>query len=142
MKFVAFDISRKLIEENHIKYPNVTFFTHNIYEPIDDSLLPRGEKCNLIICGEVLEHLDYPEKAVKNLMHYGDRFIFSVPHEPIWRMLNMARGKYIKDLGNTPGHIQHFSVKAFIAMIEKCGLKVKKVNRPLPWIMVYCEKAS
>jgi len=26
----------------------------------------------------------------------------SVPREPLWRMLNMARGAYWKSLGNTP----------------------------------------
>jgi hypothetical protein len=30
-----------------------------------------------------------------------------VPREPIWRIGNMARGRYLGDLGNTPGHIQH-----------------------------------
>lgn len=142
VRFTAFDISEKLIEENHTKYPKITFFAHNIYEKIEDSFLPQGEECNLIICSEVLEHLDQPEKAVINLMNYSDRFIFSVPHEPIWRILNLVRGKYIKDLGNTPGHIRHFSVKAFIAMLEECGLNVKSVYKPLPWIMVYCEKDS
>lgn len=142
VKFTAFDISKKLIDENHIKYPTVTFFIHNIYEAIDDSLLPQGKKFDLIICSEVLEHMDKPGRAIINLMNYGDRFIFSVPHEPVWRIFNIARGKYIKNLGNTPGHIQHFSVRTFIIMIEKCGLKVIKIKKPLPWIMVYCEKVS
>lgn len=73
-------------------------------------------------------------------MNYGDRFILSVPNEPIWRIMNMVRGKYIRDFGNTPGHIQHFSMKAFKQMIEGCGLYVVKKSKPLPWLMVYCEK--
>lgn len=142
VKFSAFDISSKLIEENARKYPSVKFFVHNIYEPIDKGMLSDRGKFDMIMCCEVLEHMADPEKAVKNLMQYGDRFLFSVPHEPIWRIMNIARGKYLKNLGNTPGHIQHFSVKAFVLMLEKCGLKVLELRRPIPWIMVYCEKES
>ncbi len=33
----------------------------------------------------------------------------SVPREPLWRGLNMARGAYWGALGNTPGHLNHWS---------------------------------
>lgn len=140
VKFTAFDISSELIEKNTRKYPSVKFFAHNIYEPIDKVMLPDKGKYDMIICCEVLEHMAVPDKAVKNLMLYGDKFLFSVPHEPVWRIMNIARGKYLKDIGNTPGHIQHFSVTSFVAMLERCGLKVLALRKPLPWIMVYCER--
>ena len=43
--------------------------------------------------------------------------ILSVPREPIWRALNMARGAYLKDFGNTPGHVNHWSQRAFLKMV-------------------------
>lgn len=140
VRLTAFDISSKLIEENTRKYPSVKFFVHNIYEPIDKVMLPDKGKFDMIVCCEVLEHMADPEKAVKNLMQYGDRFLLSVPHEPIWRIMNIARGKYLKAIGNTPGHIQHFSVTAFVTMLERCGLRVLELRKPLPWIMAYCER--
>ena len=36
-----------------------------------------------------------------------------MPREPLWRGLNMARGAYLKDLGNTPGHVNHWSKRSF-----------------------------
>ena len=138
--FTAFDISEKLIEENSKAYPDIGFFSHNIYEPLDEAVLPGNKRFDLIVCSEVLEHLEEPEKALKNLLNYGDRFILSVPREPIWRVLNMARGKYISQLGNTPGHIQHYSYGSFLKMLKGCGLKIIKAAKPLPWTMVYCEK--
>ena len=39
-----------------------------------------------------------------------------VPREPVWRVLNVARGRYVRWLGNPPGHIQHFSRAAFLAL--------------------------
>ena len=40
-----------------------------------------------------------------------------VPREPLWRGLNMARGAYLKDLGNTPGHLNHWSKRSFVALL-------------------------
>lgn len=136
----AFDISKKLVEENTEKHPEVVFFEHDVYETVEGPVLPQGGRFNLVVCCEVLEHLEDPKKAIYNLMNYGERFIFSVPNEPIWRIMNMARGKYLRDFGNTPGHIQHFSGEMFIALLESCGLAVKRMEKPLPWLIAYCEK--
>ena len=35
--------------------------------------------------------------------------LVSVPREPLWRALNVARGAYLRELGNTPGHVNHWS---------------------------------
>jgi hypothetical protein len=40
--------------------------------------------------------------------------LVSVPREPLWRMLNMARGAYWPALGNTPGHLNHWSRRSFV----------------------------
>ncbi len=86
--------------------------------------------------------MERPEDAVKNLMRISKEFIFSVPMEPIWRMMNLARGKYIQDLGNTSGHIQHFSKRSFKKVLVECGLEVVCWETPLPWLIVYCRKLS
>ncbi len=140
IKYSAFDISEKLIKENSSKYPKIDFFINDIYEPINESAITLKDEPDLIICSEVLEHLKKPEQAIMNLLHYGNNFIISVPREPIWRILNFMRGKYIRNLGNTPGHIQHFSVKSLCDMMERCGLKITRIKKPMPWIVIYCVK--
>ena len=66
---------------------------------------------------EVLEHVPDPEHTVAEMARCarGGHLLVSVPREPLWRGLNMARGAYLKDLGNTPGHVNHWSKRSFTA---------------------------
>ena len=61
--------------------------------------------------------------------------LVSVPHEPLWRGLNVARGAYVKDLGNTPGHINHWTKRGFVAMLARHG-DVIEARSPFPWTML------
>lgn len=93
----------------------------------------------LVLCCEVLEHVDDPAAAVDLLAHLGaSRVLVSVPREPIWRALNMARGKYLKDLGNTPGHIQHWGTAGFVRLLES-RFEILELRTPLPWSMALCQ---
>ena len=68
---------------------------------------------------EVLEHVPDPAHTVAEMARVAQRWLLvSVPREPLWRGLNVARGAYIKDLGNTPGHVNHWSKRAFVALLE------------------------
>ena len=85
---------------------------------------------------EVLEHVPDPERTVSEMARVAKRWVLvSVPREPLWRGLNMARGAYLKDLGNTPGHINHWSKRSFVSMLSRHG-KVEQVRSPFPWTMV------
>ena len=67
---------------------------------------------------EVLEHVPDPERAVAEMARVARRHLLvSVPREPLWRALNVARGAYLRELGNTPGHVNHFSKRGFAAML-------------------------
>ena len=101
-------------------------------------LTPENDGADLIVCCEVLEHLEFPEQALHALQKvFSQRLILSVPREPIWCTLNLVRGKYIPKLGNTPGHIQHWSKRAFIQLVSKY-FKVIEAKNPLPWTMLLC----
>lgn len=85
---------------------------------------------------EVLEHVPDPEHTVAEMARVASRWLLvSVPREPIWRAINMARGAYLKDLGNTPGHLNHWSKAAFVALLSRHG-EVVEVRSPLPWTML------
>ncbi|GIU85045.1 MAG: hypothetical protein KatS3mg008_1820 [Acidimicrobiales bacterium] len=85
---------------------------------------------------EVLEHVERPLDTLREIARVARRYaVFSVPREPLWRILNMARGAYLRDLGNTPGHINHWSKTAFVALASSVGV-VEEVRSPLPWTMV------
>lgn len=104
--------------------------------------LTEADAAPLMICCEVLEHLDHPEKALAKLATLaGPYAIFSVPREPVWRVLNMARGKYLRDLGNTPGHVQHWSKTEFVGVISKY-FEIVEIKSPLPWTMLLAKVKS
>jgi 2-polyprenyl-3-methyl-5-hydroxy-6-metoxy-1,4-benzoquinol methylase len=85
---------------------------------------------------EVLEHVPDPEATVAEMARVASRrLLVSVPREPIWRMVNMARGAYLKQLGNTPGHVNHWSKVSFVSLLSRHG-KVEEVRTPFPWTML------
>jgi 2-polyprenyl-3-methyl-5-hydroxy-6-metoxy-1,4-benzoquinol methylase len=93
----------------------------------------------LVICCEVLEHLPVTSIALERLSMLAHPYLLvSVPREPIWRLLNVMRGKYLGQLGNTPGHIQHWSSGRFVDLL-KGSFEILAVRRPLPWTMVLCK---
>ena len=106
-------------------------------------ILNATEQHDLVVCSEVLEHLEEPENALKKINEItADKgyILLSVPNEPIWRICNMARGKYLKQLGNTPGHIQHWSKRAFCKMLTKNNMRIIGTKTPFPWTMVLITK--
>ena len=95
-----------------------------------------ADRFDLVLAIEVLEHVPDPEAALAEIARVArDRVLLSVPREPIWRAANLARGKYIGALGNTPGHIQHWSTRSFARLVG-AQFEVVSVRTPLPWTMV------
>jgi 2-polyprenyl-3-methyl-5-hydroxy-6-metoxy-1,4-benzoquinol methylase len=85
---------------------------------------------------EVLEHVPEPEATLAEMARVARRHLLvSVPREPMWRMLNMARGAYLRDLGNTPGHLNHWSKVGFHSLLTRYGT-VQEVRTPFPWTML------
>jgi 2-polyprenyl-3-methyl-5-hydroxy-6-metoxy-1,4-benzoquinol methylase len=85
---------------------------------------------------EVLEHVPDPERTVAEMARVAaGHLLVSVPREPVWRMTNMARGAYLRDLGNTPGHVNHWSKRGFVSLLSRYG-KVEHVRSPFPWTML------
>jgi SAM-dependent methyltransferase len=85
---------------------------------------------------EVLEHVPDPAHTVSEMARVAERHLLvSVPREPLWRGLNMARGAYWRDLGNTPGHLNHWSKRSFVDLLGQHG-EVVEARSPFPWTML------
>jgi len=85
---------------------------------------------------EVLEHVPDPTHTLAEMARCAARhMLVSVPHEPMWRAVNMARGAYWRELGNTPGHVNHFSKPAIVSLCARHG-DVIETRSPFPWTMV------
>jgi 2-polyprenyl-3-methyl-5-hydroxy-6-metoxy-1,4-benzoquinol methylase len=88
---------------------------------------------------EVLEHVPDPDAVLREMSRVARRWLLvSVPREPFWRMLNMARGAYLRDLGNTPGHLNHWSKRSFTTLLGRHGTVVE-LRSPPPWTMALVE---
>jgi SAM-dependent methyltransferase len=113
--------------------PPIAFQVADLYR-----LDPGRDAAELIICCEVLEHLPDAARALDVLGRLARPYLIaSVPKEPLWRILNVARGRYWSDLGNTPGHLQHWSGSTFAALLQE-RFDLVEVRNPLPWTMALC----
>ena len=128
----ALDISQTIVDiaRDAIDSTRVDFQQFNIYD------LAEKDIADLVVCCEVLEHLETPETGLMRLAEKAAPYaIISVPREPLWRLLNFMRGAHVSNLGNSPGHIQHWSQKAFIQFVET-QFEIVSVKAPLPWTVL------
>lgn len=117
--------------------PADLFKVSSIYD-----LQPEQDSAELIVCCEVLEHLERPEEALRVLQSIANpHLILSVPREPLWSVMNMARGKYLAGLGNTPGHIQRWSQQEFVQLVSQY-FDVIEMRTPVPWTMLLCRRSD
>ena len=88
---------------------------------------------------EVLEHVPDPAHTVAEMARVAQRHLLvSVPREPLWRGLNLGRGAYVRQLGNTPGHVNHGSKRSFVELLSRHG-EVVEARSPVPWTMLLVE---
>lgn len=111
--------------------PGIKIWQEDIYQ-----LKSKDNYYDLVYLLEVIEHLDHPKVAlseIKRVLRPGGYLIVGVPREPLWRFLNMARGSYWRNLGNTPGHLNHWSTGSLRKFLTQNFGKVIQVETPLPW---------
>ena len=130
--YLGIDIDASQIELARRRYPHLAFANGSAYE-----LPAESKSCDLVIACEVLEHLDAPEQALAEIARVARRWVLiSVPWEPAWSILNVARGKYWSRFGNTPGHVQHFSRRRICDLVQT-RMNISDVRHPFPWTMVF-----
>ncbi len=127
---VGLDIDAEALQLASSRVPAVTFQKASAYQlPFHD----KQFKCVMML--EILEHLEYPEKALREATRISDYLILSVPWEPFFRMANFLRGKNWRRLGNDEGHINFWGKKAFKQFVRPWGeILVLKIS--FPWIVV------
>ena len=132
-RIVGIDLEEESIQAgwSQRQAPNLEYRTM----PAED--LPfAADEFDLATAIEVLEHVPDPEHTLAEMARCAERHLLvSVPREPLWRMLNMARGAYLRELGNTPGHLNHWSKRSFARMLSQHG-DVIELRSPFPWTML------
>lgn len=130
-KYEGIDYYDDAIKLGRKIYPDLNIKKGDIY-----NLNYKENSFDLVICTEVLEHLDDPQKALSDILRVSSRYILlTVPNEPLFTLFNFTQ--WGKDIG----HINKwtsFSFKKFITKNHK--LKILKTKTPFPWIMILAEK--
>jgi len=127
-----------MIPKAEANNPGIRITEESVYETQHQS-----DEFDLIFLLEVLEHLDFPDTGLKELRRItkpGGYLVLGVPREPLWCALNMARGKYLKSFGNTPGHLNHWSTRGVKRYVAKHFGPVIEVKTPLPWTILLAKK--
>ncbi len=129
------DFSPGILEVARELNPDIMFLEGNIY-----SLEYEDYLFDLVIACEVLEHLDKPEDAIKELKRVSSRYvILSVPNEPFFRIANILRFRYLRRLGNTPGHLNNWTRKEFSDILQKNFREFKHEISTI-WQIALCVK--
>jgi SAM-dependent methyltransferase len=110
--------------------PNLSFQTGSAYG------LPFPDGSFELVCAiEVLEHLERPGDALAEMSRVASSaLLLSVPNEPSWRISHMLAGRNLRNLGNTPGHINHWSQRAFAELVSGYG-RLERIEGVFPWTL-------
>lgn len=135
-KFEGIDGSKTALSLGGKLFPHLVFNYGSVYKlPYKDNFF------DLVICTEVLEHLNNPKKVLHEIVRVSKKYaIISVPNEPLFMLSNFLRGKNVMQFGNDPEHIQHWTIFSFQRFLKRENIKIKAVELPFPWIMTLIEK--
>lgn len=135
-KLEGVDYSKEAISIGKKLFPNLSLKQDSIY-----NLPYKDNTFDIVLSTEVLEHLENPKKALREILRVSKKYILvSVPNEPFFMMGNFLRGKNVMQFGNDPEHIQHWTIFSFLKLIKKHGVRIKTVRFPFPWIIILGEK--
>jgi 2-polyprenyl-3-methyl-5-hydroxy-6-metoxy-1,4-benzoquinol methylase len=132
---VGIDLSEEEVAKARARNPGWRYLPASIYGlPFHDCTF------DLVIACEILEHLDRPAAALRELKRVCNAYLLlSVPWEPWWRVCNFLRGKYVTGWGNSPGHVQHFSRPAVRQLVAE-RFEILAERHPFPWTMLLARK--
>lgn len=131
----AFDLNSDSVQFTKMRHPEADVQRLNIF-----ALPFQPDSFDVVVCLEVLEHLDNPKGALRELLRVSRRdVIVSVPHEPWFRLGSLLRCKYLKNFGNHPEHIQQFNPVSLRGMVAEQA-DVVEVRTSFPWILLHCRK--
>ena len=123
----ALDIARE-------KNPGISFVQGDICKmPFESGTF------DIVLCTEVLEHLENPSEALSELMRVSKgAVIVTVPHEPWFCMGNLLVLKNVTRLGNPIDHINHWTYQGFQAFLRGNTCVEWKMKKSFPWTIAHC----
>ena len=129
-RIAAIDIESYCVSTTAERHPGVEVLEGSVTElPFADSSF------DLVLCLEVLEHLENPAAAIREFARVSSRdVVVSVPSEPWFQLGSLARGKYVRTFGNHPEHINHFTRRSLRSLLEP-ELDSVSIESAFPWLI-------
>jgi SAM-dependent methyltransferase len=118
LELVGVDLSQTGVDIAQAKVPGASFFQQDLTLPLAIPERYRGWATHAV-CSEVLEHLDDPLTALRNvraLLAPGGRLVITVPAGPM-----SAFDRHI-------GHRNHFTPDSLQRLLQDAGLEVSALN--------------
>ena len=117
LRYVGIDANPACVAWCKERFPGREFSQQSVLA------LPYADQSfDVVLCMEVLEHLDDPAAAVRELSRVAKvGVVLSVPFEPWFQAGNALRGKYRPTLGNHPEHVQHWGKRSFPRFLADTG---------------------
>jgi len=110
--------------------PELRFRLASLLEPP-----PPGERSDLALCLEVLEHLPNPDRTLKAILAWTETYaLVSVPWEPFFRLSNLIRGRHLAAWGDHPEHVQHFGRRSLRRLLKRHAT-VLRLWSSFPWLL-------
>lgn len=131
IEMTGLDISKEALGAAYRLNPQVDFYSENIYQTgfLDNSY-------DLSLCLEVLEHLERPTLALKELRRVTKRYcLFSVPYEPFFSLANLLRLRNFDCFGRDPEHVNFWNRKEFFNFVSDY-FTVRLVKTSFPWTII------
>jgi len=129
VELVGVDASEAAIAHASARCPEARFEVSRI-----EALRARG-RFDLVVCSEVLEHLEDPAAGIANLADCtAGHALLTVPWEPWFQLANLARGKYLATLGNHPEHVQRWTRAGFERAVSGRFARVHSESM-FPWTL-------
>lgn len=137
-RFTGVDVKEEDLDRLRAKFPRIATHAASIY---DVGQVPGSY--DLVICAEVLEHVDDPDRALSALVALRPKHLLvTVPHEPWFLLSNLLRGKNLTRLGNDPEHVQLFTAGRFSRLLRR-HLTIERSTQSYPWLLALgCPKGS
>jgi len=91
---------------------------------------------DLVIASQVLEHLPDPAPFLHRLAALSrGHLLLTVPCEPWFRLLNLARGRDILRLGNHPEHVNQWGLRTFTDFVSQ-HVEVVRAKVCFPFVIL------
>lgn len=134
VELIGLEYTREAIDIAKAANQEISFVQGDIY-----AIPFEKNEFDLVLCTEVLEHLERPDRALRELTRVASHTILlTVPSEPWFCMGNLLTLKNVSRFGNPIDHINHWTYGGFKKYVHSLTEGGQIYSRSFPWTIAVC----